>query len=298
MDDVSIIFPESMGKNFIPHEYLPRGEDEYYQRNKQTRPPESGWRQLQADEVERLVKNNNTATNWDDILVTDPFDANQIKNTRFFGLVRIGRLRNIILQHHDLKLPAGITNSLIVSCDIGDDVAIHEVHYLAHYIIGNRCMLFNIHEMDTTDHAKFGNGIVKEGEPEGVRTWIDLMNEMGGRKILPFDGMITADAYLWAKYRDDTELQKKLLLSGLQRRQKATIEPQLLLLLAQRNLVELDSFRHTAQLTAVSFLGQCLSMNSCLIPTSFGWKHSARVAQPRSRASLIPMSTWRSINRS
>lgn len=211
MDDVSIIFPESMGKNFIPHEYLPRGEDEYYQRNKQTRPPESGWRQLQADEVERLVKNNNTATNWDDILVTDPFDANQIKNTRFFGLVRIGRLRNIILQHHDLKLPAGITNSLIVSCDIGDDVAIHEVHYLAHYIIGNRCMLFNIHEMDTTDHAKFGNGIVKEGEPEGVRTWIDLMNEMGGRKILPFDGMITADAYLWAKYRDDTELQKKLL---------------------------------------------------------------------------------------
>jgi len=96
----------------------------------------------------------------------------------------------------------------------------------------------------------------------------------------------------------DAELQKKLLLSGLQRRQKATIEPQLLLLLAQRNLVELDSFRHTAQLTAVSFLGQCLSMNSCLIPTSFGWKHSARVAQPRSRASLIPMSTWRSINRS
>ena len=211
MDDVSIIIPENLGRNFIPPGYLPKGKDEYYQRNLQTSPPKSGWRQLQSDEVERLVKNNNTADNWDDILVTDPFDANQIKNTRFFGLVRIGRLRNIVLQHHDLKLPTGITNSQIISCDIGDDVAIHEVHYLAHYIIGDRCMLFNIHEMDTTDHAKFGNGILKEGEPESVRTWLDLMNEMGGRRVLPFDGMITADAYLWAKYRDDTALLDKLL---------------------------------------------------------------------------------------
>jgi len=211
MDEVLLVTPENMGKNFIPKEYLPKGKDEYYQRNNQISPPKSGWRQLRSDEVERLVKNNNTADDWDDILVTEEFDANQIKNTRFYGLVRIGRLRNIILQHHDLKVPAGITNSLIISCDIGDDVAIHEVHYLAHYIIGDRCILFNVHEMDTTDHAKFGNGIVKEGESESIRTWLDLMNETGCRKVLPFDGMITADAYLWAKYRDDTALQENLL---------------------------------------------------------------------------------------
>ncbi len=203
MDEVLVIVPENMGRNFIPPAFLPPGKDEYYQRNAQTVPPANGWRHLRSDEVERLVKNNNTAVNWDELLVTDEFDTTQIKNTQFFGLVRIGRLRNIILQHHDLKVPAGITNSLIISCDIGDDVAIHDVHYLAHYVIGNRNILFNIHEMDTTDHAKFGNGIIKEGEPEQVRTWIDLMNESGCRQVLPFDGMITADAYLWAKYRDD-----------------------------------------------------------------------------------------------
>jgi hypothetical protein len=211
MDEVLIVMPENMGKKFIPTEYLPEGKDEYYQRNNQIVPPQSGWRHLRSDEVERLVKNNNTADDWDDILVTTEFDANQIKNTGFYGLVRIGRLRNVILQHHDLKVPAGITNSLIISCDIGDDVAIHDVHYLAHYIIGDRCILFNVHEMDTTDHAKFGNGIVKEGETESVRVWLDLMNETGCRKVLPFDGMITADAYLWAKYRDDARLQEKLL---------------------------------------------------------------------------------------
>jgi hypothetical protein len=210
MDQVSILLPENIGKNFIPKEYLPKGKDEYYQRNIQTTSPKQGWRQLQSDEVESLAKNNNTADDWDNILVTSEFEPNQIKNTRFFGLVRIGRLRNIFLQHHDLKVPAGITNSLIISCDIGDDVAIHEVHYLSHYIIGDRNILFNIHEMDTTDHAKFGNGILKEGEPENLRTWLDLMNETGARKVLPFDGMITADAYLWAKYRDDKDLQENL----------------------------------------------------------------------------------------
>ncbi|HLO58479.1 MAG TPA: DUF4954 family protein [Bacteroidales bacterium] len=210
MDQVLIVYPENMGRNFIPPEYLPEGKDEYYLRNLQARKPKSGWRNLRSDEVERLVKNVNTCDDWDNLLVTDEFDPNQIKNTRFFGLVRIGRLKNVFLQHHDLKVPTGITNSLIISSDIGDDCAIHEVHYLSHCIIGDRNILFNIQEMNTTDHAKFGNGIIKEGEPEQVRTWLDVMNETGARKVLPFDGMITADAYLWAKYRDDSNLQAKL----------------------------------------------------------------------------------------
>ncbi len=210
MDRVSIVSPENIGKNFIPLEYLPKGKDEYYQRNKQTNTPESGWRHLRSIEIERLVKNHNTADDWDELLVTDEFDTRQIKNTQFFGLVRLGRVRNTILQHHDLKVPSGITNSLIISCDIGDDAAIHNVHYLSHYIIGEKSILFNIQEMHATNHAKFGNGIVKDREPEDVRTWLDLMNESGSRRVLPFDGMITADAYLWAKYIDDKPLQENL----------------------------------------------------------------------------------------
>ena len=210
MDRVLILPPENIGKNFVPTEYLPEGKDEYYIRNILSVPPKSGWRNLRSDEVERLVKNHNSADNWDEILVTDQFDTRQIKNTRFFGLVRIGCLRNVILQHHDIRVPSGITNSVIISCDIGADVAIHDVHYLAHYIIGDQSILLNIDEMHTTDHAKFGNGILKEGEPENVLTWLEVMNEMGYRKVLPFDGMITADAYLWAKYRDDAPLQETL----------------------------------------------------------------------------------------
>ena len=75
-----------------------------------------------------------------------------------------------MLEHHELQTPAGITNSLIISCDIGDNCAIHNVRYLAHFIVGDHVILLNVDEMNTTNHAKFGNGIVKEGEPEDVRS--------------------------------------------------------------------------------------------------------------------------------
>ncbi len=210
MDNVSILPEESIGYHFIGDEYLPEGQDEYSLRNGQLDRPADTWRHLRAHEVELLVKNGNTSDNWDHILITDPFDPGQILNTEFFGFVRIGRVQNVVLEHHDLQLPAGITNSRIVACDIGDDAAIHNVRYMAHYIIGDRCILADIDEMHTTNHAKFGNGILKDGEDEKIRVWLDVMNETGSRKVIPFDGMIPADAYLWAKYRDDTALQKKL----------------------------------------------------------------------------------------
>jgi len=210
MDRVTIIPYEKIYKNFIEENYLVEGQDEYYFRNLQAKKPEGGWRHLRSDEVERLVKNDNQATKWDDILVTDKFDTNLVKNNRFFGLVRIGAIENVALQYHDLRIPCGITGSSIVSCDIGDYVAIHDVHYMANYIIGDRCILFNVHELSCTDHSKFGNGIIKQGESEDVRVWLEVMNEGGGRRILPYDGMITADAYLWAKYTDNEQLQQRL----------------------------------------------------------------------------------------
>ena len=210
MDTVSIFHPGTIGKDFIPAQFLHENKDEYYYRNLQTFWPQERWRHLRADELERLVKNNNSADNWDQIFVTDEFDPLLVVNNSFFGMVRIGRIRNVVLEHNDLKLPAGITNSMIISCDIGDDTAIHNVGYLSHYIIGNRSIISKVDEINTSNYAKFGNGIVKEGEKESVRIWLDLMNEAGSRRIIPFDGMITADAYLWAKYRDDVQLQEKL----------------------------------------------------------------------------------------
>ncbi len=210
MERVTLLPPTALSDGWIDAQYLPKGKDKYYIRNLQVKQPEGGWRHLRSGEIERLVMNNNTASSWDTVWVTEDFDPSVVKDNKFYGTVRIGRVSSGALQYHDLRLPVGITNSSIHSCDIGDDCAIHDVHYLSHYIIGAHSMLFNIQEMSCTDHAKFGNGIIKDGESEEVRVRIEIMNETGARSVIPFDGMIPADAYLWAKYVDDKSLQERL----------------------------------------------------------------------------------------
>ena len=210
MERVTIIPAENAFNSWIDPKYIPEGNDKYSIRNTQAKEPEGGWRHLTQNEMATLIRNNNMATDWNSILVGNSFNPDVIRDNVFVGYIRMGNMSNDVLQYHDLRLPVGISKSYIHSCDLGDNVAIHNVRYLSHYIIGDKCMLFNIDEMACTDHSKFGNGIIKEGEPESVRVYLEIMNETGCRQVCPFDGMIAADAYLWGKYIDDTPLQQRL----------------------------------------------------------------------------------------
>lgn len=141
-----------LGKNFIPAEYLPAGKNEYYLRNMQDK---SGidYRQLTAYEIEALVKNRNTSDDWNKILVSDAFDPDLVKNCKFFGLVRIGKLEEYYLEYSDFTAPVGLYNSTIISCDFGDNVVVDNVNYLSHYIIGNEAIIVNVNELSTSNFA-------------------------------------------------------------------------------------------------------------------------------------------------
>ncbi|GAA4309507.1 DUF4954 family protein [Compostibacter hankyongensis] len=196
-----------LGYDFIDKQALPKGKDEYYIRNRQNGTRQ--YRQLSAHEIETLVRNYNTSDDWNKVLVADAFDADLVSHCQFHGLVRIGKLEPYYLEFKNLRLAVGLYNSTISSCDFGDNVVVHNVNYLSHYIIGNEVMLANINEMATTPYAKFGNGILKEGEEEKTRIWLELCNENGGRRILPFEDMLPGDAYLWTRHRDDDLLMQK-----------------------------------------------------------------------------------------
>jgi len=198
-----------LGYDFIKDEFLPKGKDEYYLRNMQEKSGRT-YRQLSAYEIEVLVRNNNTSDDWTKILVSDAFNPELVKNCKFNGLIRIGKLEPICLSFSDLTTPVGLYNSNIISCDFGDNVVVDNVNYLSHFIIGDEVILININEMVTSSKAKFGNGVVKQGEEESSRVWLELCNENAGRKILPFNGMQPGDAFLWSKYRDDEALLSKL----------------------------------------------------------------------------------------
>ena len=88
-------------------------------------------------------------------------------------------------MHYSLRV------SRIISCDIGHDAVIHHVRYLAHYIVGDRCILTDIDEMHTTHYAKFGNGILKDGEDEKWAYWSKTEHYY---KLYKSDGSFTKDS--------------------------------------------------------------------------------------------------------
>lgn len=199
----------TLGYNFISAEYLPKGKDEYHLRNQQNK---NGihYRHLTAYEIEMLVRNRNTSDDWNKLLVSHAFNPELVQDCKFYGLVRIGKLEPYYLEFHNLRRPVGLYNSTIISCDLGDNVVIDNVNYISHYILGNEVILVNVNEIDTTDHAHFGSGFLMEGENESGRLWMEICNENAGRKIVPFDGMLPGDAYLWTRFRDDDTFQNKL----------------------------------------------------------------------------------------
>jgi len=199
---------DNLGYNFIDQKYLPAGKDEYYLRNKQNK-NSGNYRSLTTREKEILIRSDNSSDDWSKILVSDAFDPVLVKNCKFFGLVRIGKLEPYYLEFHNLRMPVGIYNSTIISSDFGDNVCIDNAHYLSHYIIGNEVMIANVNELAATDYSKFGNGILKEGETELTRIWMEVRNETGGRRVIPFESMLPGDAYLWSSYRNDKGLMER-----------------------------------------------------------------------------------------
>ena len=167
-----------------------------------------GKRQLTDEEIAVLKanRNRNADESWQNIWVPaekDNFEATLIYDCEISGFLIIGRLVSATLQFHDLILETGFYHSYLDNVCTGDDVVIRNVAYLSNYRIANRVMLFNVQEISCTCHSKFGNGILKEGEPESNRVWVSVGNENDARAVLPFESMIPADAFLWSRYRDD-----------------------------------------------------------------------------------------------
>ncbi len=171
-------------------------------------------RHLTSAEIEILEKNlnHNDDPTWNNFYVDDSedgFDPSVIHLSFFSGYIILGKIKKLVLKYNDLRLECGIRRSKLSNVVTGDLCVIRNVFYLDNYRLGDRVILFNINEMSCTNHAKFGNGILKKGEPEEHRIWIGVANENEGRKILPFESLIPGDAYLWSHYRDDAELLKR-----------------------------------------------------------------------------------------
>ncbi|OQX28726.1 MAG: hypothetical protein B0D92_07440 [Spirochaeta sp. LUC14_002_19_P3] len=155
-------------------------------------------RPLSNEEISLLEQQGNRAESWRDISVGEGFQAERIHGCRFLGKNYIGGTSRQELDAAEQQHPIGLYNSLIIGCHIAGNAAIHNVRRLANIRVEARAALFNIGEISTEPGAEFGAG-----------TWMKIANENGGRSVQAVDGMLPADAWLWAKYRGDEELMQR-----------------------------------------------------------------------------------------
>ncbi len=153
------------------------------------------YRNLTTEEIDKLKSLGNRSNNWQTIRVAEHFDAERLTDNRLEGDVTIGEMTESTLSCTSLSLPIGISGSWLQNCTIGNNCAVHNVKMLSGYTVGNNCLLFNIDEMTASD----------DDHP-----WLEPMNENGGRKILPFNGMTIGDAYMWARFRGESAMIERL----------------------------------------------------------------------------------------
>jgi Domain of unknown function (DUF4954)/Domain of unknown function (DUF6819) len=165
----------------------------------------NNFRNLSSDEINQLKNQQNISEDWGKLFVSDVFDPSLIRNCHFIGINYLGDLHPHTISAGSLELPAGLYNSMIKNCRINKNIAIHNVAHLSNYLISEGSVLFCINEISCSDNPAFGNGF-----NENDRNWIEAANENGGRKLLPFEGMLTADAFLWYRFREDIQLIENL----------------------------------------------------------------------------------------
>jgi len=170
-----------------------------------TERPIEHYRALTDEETARLERQGNVATNWNDVRVAVVgFDVGRIHGCRFDGRVMIGAFNKDCLKYGNISLNTGLYDSFFRDVSIGDDVAIHNLLFSVNQHISDSVLIFGVNEISSADGATFGMSV------DAARRYpIDVINENGGRAILPYPGMRCADAYLWAKLRGDEELTAK-----------------------------------------------------------------------------------------
>jgi len=167
------------------------------------------YRKLRDDEIARLTAQFNTASNWGDVLVAEGFDTARVHRCTFDGYAHIGVFnKEDYTRYGNVTLKKGLYGSYFRNTVIGDNAAIHNLNYCCEQRIGDSVIIANVGEISSDTVALYGMGAAVElhKEHRNYQNTIDIINENGGRAILPYPGMTCTDAFIWAKFREDEEL--------------------------------------------------------------------------------------------
>ena len=156
-------------------------------------------RKLNQDEIDHLIKNGCTASDWQSVNVKQGFNPINIKNVIFSGEVILGNYTGNFELFPGLKCEFGIYNCTIHNCSISDNVYIKDVKLLMNYNIEDNAIIYNTEQISVTSESTFGNGVE-----------IEVLNEGGGRELKIFDKLSSQIAYMLVNYHHAPHFIKNL----------------------------------------------------------------------------------------
>jgi hypothetical protein len=133
---------------------------------------EARLRALAAEEVAALERLGNTAEDWSRVRVAEGFDWRRVRSSSFHGDVVLGAFRGRCRVAEGVELPAGVHDSTVADCVIGNDALVRGVKLLAHYVVGAAAVVLDCGSVTCAGPAAFGNGAAL---PLGI--------ESGGRDV-------------------------------------------------------------------------------------------------------------------
>jgi len=139
-------------------------------------------RALTNEEISCLERQGCWAESWEMVTVADDFEPTYIRNTEFYGRVKLGHFQGEMTVDDGFKRHTGIRNATLRNVKIGDD-----------------CLIENVGRINTTDDASFGEGTV-----------ISTLNEVGEGNVMIFGGLNSQLASLMVKYSGDQEFSDSI----------------------------------------------------------------------------------------
>ena len=158
------------------------------------------YRKLTQNEVLQLKTQMCSADCWDNIEVSEDFNADYVRHVRFSGNVRLGAFREDFELAGGIRKHSGIHYATLHNVTVGDNCYIKNVkNYIANYEIGPRVFIENVDIILTDGRSSFGNGVE-----------VSVLNETGGREVVIFDRLSAQTAYVMAIYRHRPEMVARL----------------------------------------------------------------------------------------
>ncbi len=158
-----------------------------------------GLRRLTPGERRTLEGQGCAAESWEPVLVAEPFRPERIRNVRFAGEVRIGRLDGEATLPGGGRLPCGLYDSRIHDCSLGDGVLVVDARWLSGYDLEEGVQVQDVGLLAMEGESSFGNGAP-----------LRLLNEAGGRSLLLHDRLSAQEAYLAVMHRHRPALSRAL----------------------------------------------------------------------------------------